>query len=77
MKALTPREKEILSLYPANTRRQIAAMLGITHRTVRRHLEHIYMKYDVDNKTSAIVEGIRRGDVDLQAAYARIVHRQE
>jgi DNA-binding NarL/FixJ family response regulator len=52
---ITPREKEILEqLKTGLTYEQIAANLFISYGTVRKHIENIYKKLQVDNKVSAI-----------------------
>ena len=54
--ALTVREREILR-WVANgkTDRQVAAIVGLSHRTVQKHLEHIYTKLGVENRTAAVM----------------------
>jgi DNA-binding CsgD family transcriptional regulator len=43
--ALTPRETEVLSwLAKGKTNRDIGDILGMSHRTVNKHLEHIFEK---------------------------------
>ena len=52
---ITPREKEILEqLKKGLTYEQIAANLFISYGTVRKHIENIYRKLQVDNKVSAV-----------------------
>ena len=54
--ALTPREREILQWVGAGkTDRQVAEILGSSHRTVQKHLEHIYVKLGVENRTAAVM----------------------
>jgi len=63
---LTPRETEILQLcLHGLTNPEITEILKVKKSTVRTHLEHIYLKLDVNNRTEAVVEGIRRGLVEL------------
>jgi NarL family two-component system response regulator YdfI len=45
------------------TEREIAYKLGITERTVRAHLNHIFQKLEVDSRSAAAAEGVRRGIV--------------
>ena len=40
---------------------QVAQALGVSRATVRTHLEHIYAKLDVSNRTEAVTEGIKKG----------------
>jgi DNA-binding NarL/FixJ family response regulator len=54
MAALTPREVEVLSwLAKGKTNRDIADILGMSHRTVNKHLEHIYEKLGVETRAAA------------------------
>ncbi|MBY0412251.1 MAG: LuxR C-terminal-related transcriptional regulator, partial [Burkholderiaceae bacterium] len=52
--SLTPRETEVLSwLSKGKTNRDIADILGMSHRTVNKHLEHIFEKLGVETRTAA------------------------
>ncbi len=52
--ALTPRETEVLSwLAKGKTNRDIADILGMNHRTVNKHLEHIFEKLGVETRAAA------------------------
>ena len=52
---LTPRQNDLLRLVAAgHTNTQIARRLGISEGTVRTHLENIYEKLQVSNRTAAI-----------------------
>jgi DNA-binding NarL/FixJ family response regulator len=62
---LTPRETEILQLIAKGLSNRVAAdALGLSRATVRTHLEHIYAKLDVSNRTEAVTEAIRRGIIE-------------
>jgi DNA-binding NarL/FixJ family response regulator len=51
---LTTREAEVLSwLSKGKTNRDIAQILGLSPRTVDKHLEQIYAKLGVENRTAA------------------------
>lgn len=51
---LTPREREVLKLVAEGAKNAaIAAGLGISPQTVRKHLENIFAKLCVDNRTAA------------------------
>src|SRR5690349_12828627 len=51
---LTTRESEVLSwLAKGKTNRDIAQILGLSPRTVDKHLEQIYSKLGVENRTAA------------------------
>ncbi len=54
MPTLTPRETEVLSwLAKGKTNRDIADILGMSHRTVNKHLEHIFDKLGVETRAAA------------------------
>jgi DNA-binding NarL/FixJ family response regulator len=62
---LTPRETEILHLIARGlSNRAAAEALDLSRATVRTHLEHIYAKLDVSNRTEAVTEAIRRGLIE-------------
>ncbi len=64
--SLSPRESEILVLISKGlSNPQVAETLGVSRATVRTHLEHIYAKLDVSNRTEAVTEGIKKGLIDL------------
>ncbi|HEY4282952.1 MAG TPA: helix-turn-helix transcriptional regulator, partial [Chthoniobacterales bacterium] len=51
---LTTREGEVLSwLSKGKTNRDIAQILGLSSRTIDKHLEQIYAKLGVENRTAA------------------------
>ncbi len=51
---LTPREREVLALVAAGwTNLRVGRLLGITERTVRKHLGNVYDKLAVSGRTSA------------------------
>jgi len=63
---LSPREQEILVLISKGlSNPEVASTLSVSRATVRTHLEHIYAKLDVSNRTEAVTEGIRKGLIDL------------
>src|SRR5207245_5092295 len=52
--SLTPREREVLFwIGRSKSNGEIATILGITVATVGKHLEHIYPKLGVENRTAA------------------------
>ena len=52
--ALTAREREVLRwLSAGKTDRDIAAIVGCSHRTVQKHLQRIYEKLGVETRTAA------------------------
>lgn len=51
---LTPREAEVLRWVTAGkTNRDIGAILGMSPRTVTKHLEHVFAKLGVETRTAA------------------------
>lgn len=64
--AITPREREILALIAAGrANKEIAAHLGVSEDTVKRHVSHILEKLDVNDRAQATAEAIRRGIVKM------------
>jgi DNA-binding NarL/FixJ family response regulator len=57
---LTTREGEVLSwLSKGKTNRDIAQILGLSPRTVDKHLEQIYSKLGVENRTAAATIAVK------------------
>jgi DNA-binding response OmpR family regulator/DNA-binding CsgD family transcriptional regulator len=57
---LTNRESEVLSwLSVGKTNRDIAQILGLSPRTVDKHLEQIYAKLGVENRTAATMIAVK------------------
>jgi DNA-binding NarL/FixJ family response regulator len=53
---LTPRQWDLLYLIArGRTNIQIARQLGLSEGTVRTHLENIYSRLQVSNRTAAVV----------------------
>ncbi len=64
---LTPREQEILlTISKGFSNREVAELLHVSMATVRTHLEHIYMKLEVTNRTEAVTEGYKKGIIPLE-----------
>lgn len=60
--ALTPREKEILSILTTGcTNKEIAQALFISEKTVKSHLNSIFRKLNVTRRLQAILQAINRG----------------
>lgn len=60
--ALTARERAVLSLCAEGlSTREIAVRLGVASATVKAHLQSIYHKLDVPDRTSAVAAALRRG----------------
>lgn len=59
---ITPREREVLSwLAAGKTDRDIGEILGMSPRTVQKHLQHIYEKLGVETRTAAVVRAMELG----------------
>ena len=56
---LTQREAEVLAwIAKGKANRDIADILGLSARTVNKHLEQIYMKLGVENRASAAIKAV-------------------
>ena len=59
---LTRREREVLKLVATGeTNRAIAARLGLSDRTIERHLSNIFTKLDVPSRAAATAYAVRHG----------------
>ncbi len=59
---LTPREREILKLSADGlTAPEIGKTLHLSPATVKSHLQHVYEKLGVSQRTAAVAEAMRRG----------------
>jgi two-component system, NarL family, nitrate/nitrite response regulator NarL len=59
---LTPREQTVLGLAAEGlSTREIATRLTVASATVKTHLQSIYHKLDVPDRTSAVAAAMRRG----------------
>ena len=53
---LTPRERDLLELIAqGRDNAQVAATLGLSEKTVRNHITHIFAKLEVETRAQAIV----------------------
>ena len=69
--ALTPRETEVLSwLAKGKTNRDIADILGMSPRTVNKHLEHVFEKLGVETRSAAAALATRAMGADSQPSFA-------
>ena len=58
---LTARERGVLHWVAAGkTDRDVAAILGISPRTVHKHLQRIYEKLGVETRTAAVMRALGR-----------------
>jgi DNA-binding NarL/FixJ family response regulator len=63
---LTGREVEVLELIAQGVaNKQIARRLGISDKTVRNHLSHIYQKLRISDRSQAVLYAMREGLVPL------------
>jgi two-component system nitrate/nitrite response regulator NarL len=63
LQLLTAQEKKVLKLVvEAKANKEIAAALGISPSTVKRHLENLLSKLRLKNRVAAAVYAVRRGD---------------
>ncbi len=64
--SITSREREILALIAAGrANKEIAAGLGISEDTVKRHVSHILEKLNVHDRAQATAEALRRGIIKM------------
>lgn len=63
---LSRREKEVLNCLAAGqSNQEISSSLFIAEGTVKAHVNSIFNKMGVDDRTQAVIEGIKRGLVQL------------
>src|ERR1700737_1066912 len=63
---LTAREIEILKLIATGQpNKQIARRLGISEKTVRNHVSHMYEKLQIYDRSHAVLYAVRKGLVEL------------
>ena len=61
-KPLTPREEEVLQqLVAGKSNKEIARVLHVSADTVKEHLQHIFRKIAVSDRTQAAVWAVRKG----------------
>jgi DNA-binding NarL/FixJ family response regulator len=71
---LTDREREVLvRLARGLTNNQIAADLFMSVHTVKLHVQHIFRKLNLPNRTEAAVFAVREGLLDLPADHPPLV----
>src|SRR5206468_2885065 len=64
---VTAREQEVLQLMArGKANKEIAAALGISEETVKRHASNLFVKMGVADRAQATSEGIRRGLIRLE-----------
>jgi DNA-binding NarL/FixJ family response regulator len=64
---LTPREIDVLRLVAQGmTNREVGQELGISHRTVQGHLASVYDKLQVNSRTEAVTQALKRGWIVIE-----------
>lgn len=67
LSSLTGREREVLELLASGeSNRELSQRLGISARTVQKHLQRIYARLGVTNRTAAAVRVQKRGHSTFQ-----------
>ncbi len=62
VKGLSPREMSVLMwMRQGKTNWEISRILGVSERTIRFHVESIFMKLDVSSRTQAVAFALERG----------------
>jgi DNA-binding NarL/FixJ family response regulator len=63
---LTPREIDVLRLIAGgNANKEIAAQLSLTEETIKGHVKNILAKLGANDRTHAVMIGLKRGVIDL------------
>lgn len=63
---LTNREKEVFELLLLNKdTKDISDYLGISEKTIRNHISNVMQKLNVKNRTGAMIELIKLGEISL------------
>ena len=63
---LTKREQEIFTLLvETKTTKEIAALLGISEKTVRNHISNAMQKLEVNGRSGALIELLKLGEITL------------
>ena len=71
---LTERELEVLQLIVAGqSNREIGESLSITEGTVKAHVNRILGKLEVNDRTQAVTEALRRGIVHLGCSITKVI----
>lgn len=64
---LSEREMEVLNcVVKGKSNKEVAAALGISHQTVKNHVTSILRKFNVEDRTQAVVYALKHGWVTLR-----------
>ncbi len=64
---LSDREEEVLGLIgKGSSNKQIAQMLEISEKTVKNHISSIFAKLQVNSRTQAVLQAIKRGKLKVE-----------
>jgi|AOAMet2_C49A8_35_1029299.scaffolds.fasta_scaffold07473_2 DNA-binding NarL/FixJ family response regulator len=64
--ALSPREAEVLAqIVSGYSNKEIVANLGISISTVKHHIESVFTKLGVNDRTQAVTAAVKRGIIEL------------
>lgn len=71
---LKPREEEIVRLVASGlSNKEIATALGITHQTVKNHLNSVYRVWQVNDRTQAAICVFALGIMQPAEAYRAMI----
>lgn len=71
LRIMTPRKIEILTLAAnGHSNAEIAALLVLSHETVKTHMQRIYMVLGARDRSHAVALGIARGFIEVSAVHA-------
>jgi DNA-binding CsgD family transcriptional regulator len=66
---MTARERQVLSLVAAGgTNREIADELGLSPKTVNRHVENIFGKLGVSSRAAAVAKAVKTGSIGARGS---------
>jgi DNA-binding NarL/FixJ family response regulator len=69
--ALTKTEIRVLALLGrGNANKEIASTMGCSVKTIKNHLNSVFQKLDVSNRTEAVVKGIEMGIISAEESSA-------
>ena len=62
----SPREREVLALIAkGRSNKEVAADLGLSEDTVKRHVSNLMQKLGAQDRTQAVTEALRRGLIEV------------